>query len=141
MTADGERSPEGELHTVMRIETSTQIIWLCDDGILRSTSVPKAEMQLADAVEMIRAVAAAIGGIRRPICVDLTGLKSITREARNYFAGPETAAVECAAALVVRSPMARAMGNFFLGLNAPIIPTRLFTSDGPAIEWLRQYVP
>ncbi len=125
----------------IRIETNTQLFWLGDDGILRSSMKPGAVLQLADAQEMIRKLIAASDGIRRPACVDLAGLKSISRDARNYFAGPDTAVVESAVALVVRSPMAKAMGNFFLGLNASVVPTRLFTSEPAALEWLRQYLP
>ncbi|MDB5221287.1 MAG: hypothetical protein JWO86_9214 [Myxococcaceae bacterium] len=125
----------------LRIETNAQILWLGDDGILRADYKPRAELELADAQEIIRRLTAVSGGIRRPILVDLTGLKSISRDARNHFAGPETAAVQCAVALLVRSPMAKAIGNFFLGLNMSLVPTRLVTSKLPALEWLRQYVP
>ena len=46
-----------------------------------------------------------------------------------------------AAALLVLSPMARAIGNFFMGLNKAVIPTRIFTSEPLAIEWLQPYLP
>ncbi len=141
MTTLARPPPDAELLARMRIETNAQILWLGDDWILHSRAIPGAEMQLADAQEMIHKLIAASGGIRRPGCIDLTGLKSISRDARNYYAGPEPAVVECAVALVVRSPMARAIGNFFLGLNATTVPARLFTSEPPALEWLRQYVP
>jgi hypothetical protein len=36
--------------------------------------------------------------------------------------------------------VARAIGNFFMGLNKPLIPTRLFTSEAEALGWLREFV-
>jgi hypothetical protein len=125
----------------MRFETKAQVVWLDESGILRAQSKPQAELDLGDAQEIIRLIGAASSGIRRPMLADLTGLKSMSREARTYFAGPETAKVESAAALLVSSPMARAIGNFFMGLNKGLIPARLFTSESLALEWLRQYLP
>jgi hypothetical protein len=45
------------------------------------------------------------------------------------------------AALVIRSPMAKAIGNFFMGLDKTLIPTRLFTSEEEATQWARQFLP
>jgi hypothetical protein len=70
----------------------------------------------------------------------MQGIKSITREARAYYAGPDTAKVSTACALVVKSPMAKAVGNFFMGLNQSMVPTRLFNSEAQALEWLQQYI-
>lgn len=66
-------------------------------------------------------------------------IKSMDREARRFFAGPECAKAESAAALVIGSPITKAIGNFFLGLNKPIIPTRLFTNEADAIVWLKTF--
>ncbi len=41
------------------------------------------------------------------------------------------------AALVVPSPLSRAIGSFFIGLSKPPIPTRLFKSVDEALAWLR----
>ena len=40
----------------------------------------------------------------------------------------------------LRSPLTRAIGNFFLGLNKPLMPTRLFTSEEEALAWLKTFV-
>ena len=42
---------------------------------------------------------------------------------------------------LIRSPLARAIGNFFRGLNKPLFPTRLFTSEPEAMAWLRSFLP
>lgn len=119
------------------IELRSQWIRLGEDGIIYIRIRPRIEIDRADAEEGIRAVASLCNGKLRPALVDLSDLKSMTREARLYFAGPETAAVESAAALVIRSPLTKAIGNFFMGLNKPLIPTRLFTSETDALAWLR----
>jgi hypothetical protein len=123
------------------VETQTRRIWLDDEGIVRATAKPNSMMTLEDAKEHILTVAGLCGGIRRPLVVDITGHKAMNREARKYFAGAETAKVESAAALVIRSPMAKAIGNFFMGLDKTLIPTRLFTSEEEATQWARQFLP
>jgi hypothetical protein len=123
------------------LETSAQVFVVDPHGIVRVRSKPDAEIGLEEAKEAIRKISAAIGGARRPCLIDLSGTRSISREARKYFAGTETAKVESAAALLVTSPLARAIGNFFMGFNKALIPTRLFTSETEALEWLRALVP
>jgi hypothetical protein len=64
----------------------------------------------------------------------------MSRDCRKYFAGPETARVEASVALLVMSPLTRAIGNFFMGLNKTLVPTRLFTSEDDALIWLREFL-
>ena len=119
------------------VEVRTHLIWLEDDGIVRVKVKPNIEISLQDAQVAIRAVSEVCGGKRCPALVDMRGLVGMDRGARLYFAGVETAKVESAAALIIESPLSKAIGNFFMGLNKPIIPTRLFTSEEEAIAWLK----
>jgi hypothetical protein len=86
-------------------------------------------------------MAQTFGRVRRPTLVDVTALRSISRDARRFFAGPEPVEVVSASAMVVASPLAKAIGNFFIGLNKTSSPTRLFASEGDALEWLRGFLP
>jgi hypothetical protein len=42
-------------------------------------------------------------------------------------------------AVVVDSPMSKIIGNIYLGLNKPITPSRLFTDEKDAVEYLKQF--
>jgi hypothetical protein len=129
------------LRMTQHCDVRSQSISLGDDGIIRTKMKPEVfELELADAREVIQAVAALCGGVRRPALVDLRELRSMSRDCRKYFAGPDTAKVQSAAALLVISPVARAIGNFFMGLNKPLVPTRLFTSEADAVGWLRGFL-
>ena len=55
-----------------------------------------------------------------PLFCDLTNVVKMTKECRKHFS----------------SPISRIIGNFFLGANKPIRPTRLFTKKTEAIKWL-----
>jgi len=41
-------------------------------------------------------------------------------------------------ALLIASPLSRVLGNFYLRINRPETPTRLFSSEEEAGAWLRQ---
>jgi hypothetical protein len=70
--------------------------------------------------------------------VQLAEVRSVTRGARTFFASsPENMAVASKVAMVGASPIARVIGNFFLGLNRPPVPVRLFATDAEAIAWLK----
>jgi hypothetical protein len=120
--------------------TTSQRLSIDGEGILHIESLPGTEQTRADAEEVVAALWEIGGRRRRPVLVDLRRIKSMDRAARSYYAGPETASTQTAAALLVGSPLSRAVGNFFLGLNKPLIPTRLFTSEPEAIAWLRGFV-
>src|SRR5436309_3341524 len=102
-------APRREAH----VRTGT--LTLEDDGIVYVRVHPKTEMELADAQESLKAFDGLSEGRRCPILVDLSGIRSISREARLHFAGPEAARCHSAMALLIGSPLSRAVGNFFLG--------------------------
>lgn len=119
------------------LRTRTCLFW--EAQVLHARFLDRAEVTLEDARENTRAAAILTGGRRRPMLVDLRAIRSQTAEARVHFAGPEGAEVGLAVALWIGSPISRAVGNFFLGFNRPLMPTRLFTDEAAAIEWLLSF--
>ena len=109
-------------------------------GIARQEPFPESDFTLEDAREVTAAFATLGNGKPLPTLVDLRNVRWMQREARAHFSGPETAIVQSAAALIIASPLSRAIGNFFLGFNKPLFPTRLFTSETEALEWLKGFV-
>ena len=73
-----------------------------------------------------------------PLFIDMTGIKSTTREARKYMASMGATLVT-AAALITKSPVSRTIGNIFLKIDKPQVPLKLFTSEEKAREWLTQF--
>jgi hypothetical protein len=66
----------------------------------------------------------------------MRGVRSQSRAARDYFAGPEAEKATLAVALLIGSPVSRVLANFFLRLRPQRIPTALFTDEAAAIAWL-----
>ena len=118
----------------------TRACWLWNDGHLRCRFKADAEVVLADAVECVRASPAITGMRRVPALIDLRWLRSQSSEARDYFSAPEALLVSNAVALLVGSPLSRAIGNFYLGFNRPNVPTRIFNEESAALEWLQSFM-
>jgi len=132
-----------ELHlsiVMSEIKTRTEHIVLGEDGIVKCKAFKYSQHTLEDARENIEAVRTLAKGKRVPVLVDITEVKGADREARAYLASEEAAIVQCAAALIVGSPLSKIVGNFFLGLNKTKFPTRLFTSEKRAVRWLNTFV-
>lgn len=112
-----------------RYDEATKIVeFYCVNG---------AELDLADGRQCTAWAAKYTGGIPRPMLCDFANLKSQTKECRDYFSkGPEHLRVYSAVALLVNSPLSRVIANFFVGLNRPPKPTRLFDDRAKAVAWL-----
>jgi len=78
-------------------------------------------------------------GVAYPILADARHVSSITKEARDYFASTEGTGLMLASALLLDSVLNRFLGNFFLQINKPKIPLKLFTDENEALKWLEQY--
>jgi hypothetical protein len=67
-------------------------------------------------------------------------MQTIERGARQYHSGEEAARVAIAVALIVDTPVSRVLGNSYLGVSKPHLPSQLFTSEADALEWLKGYI-
>ncbi len=115
--------------------------YLDEQGVIRGREADTGTFELADAQEAIAAIRQLAGDRKRPLVVDISDLRTMTREARAYFTHPDHGEFLNAVALVVRSLLSRAIGNFFLGLNRPAVPTRLFNDEEEALAWVRTFLP
>jgi len=121
-------------------ELSHFYTWLADDGICRTVAKTNAEITLHSANENTQIITSFYNSKKFPLLVDTRNMKSITRDARSHFStnGRDTK-INCMA-LIVKSPISRVIGNFFIGLNKPQVPARLFDAEHEAINWLKQFV-
>ncbi len=126
----------------LKEETSTQkIYWDSENEIVWGelfADITKEELakENIDAQERIRD---SMNKEKTRVIIDMTAVFEISKEARDYFANERTASIQRATALLIGSAVSRTIGNFFLGLNKPITPTKLFTDPQEAIKWLRTF--
>ena len=113
--------------------------WLDDEGIIHGREVSDAVFELSDATEAMELIRKLAGGRKRGLLMDITRLRSMSREARSFFTLPAHTEVLHAVALQIGSHLSRAIGNIFLGFNKPATPVRLFTDETSALAWLRTF--
>lgn len=122
------------------IETRTSRVWLSDAGILRGQIKNGAKEKLEDACANVQAASKIAGGRKVPVLIDMRGMKSVSSEARAHYGSEIPAAYSLAQALLVGSLISRVIGNFFLGINKPPFPIKMFTSESEALDWLEGFI-
>ena len=128
-------------YTIMEhdIETLSATINI-DDSIVFVRIKQNCHLTLAHAVENLKAMEE-ISKVNGPILalVDSRGVKSTTKQHRDYFATDRVKKIVKVAAMLVGSPLSRSLGNMFLKITRPPVESRLFTSEINAREWLSSY--
>ena len=119
--------------------TSSGYTWLNEDGYIIAVGSNHQLHTLAHAVENTELIARIRGNVRRPFLIDMSKVKSMSKEAREYYAGPEPKKNITAVAILTTSLVGKAVANFFLLLTKPSVPTRMFTDFEEARKWLQQY--
>lgn len=109
-----------------------------EGNILRCTFADKLELTLEKASFCVQKRIAFSEGIDRLCLIDMRGLKSVTKDAREYLADEGSKCIT-AGALLIGSALTRTIGNIFLSLNKPPVPTKLFTDVQEAKEWLMRF--
>ena len=119
------------------IYTRTAKIWLDEHGICRFEAKSGERLELSDAQEALQAVLSLSDGNLPAILVDLRQLRAASKEAREYFSHEDNTRKIAALAFLVDSPLSTLLANFYIGLNPTGVPTKLFTTEEEAIQWLK----
>lgn len=122
------------------INTRCSKMWLDEKGIVREYFFPKTDFTIQDAKRSVALGLELSEDADFPWLIDMTNMKSITKEAREYFGKVENSHIK-AVGLITNSPVSKVFGNFFLRFNKPSIPVRLFSSEIPAYDWLEDFLP
>lgn len=122
----------------MTLTTRTSHYRHLPGGIIVQEIHSSSTQTLADARENVQAFNTLAAGRKHACMVDMRVPYQMERSVREYYASPEATALCSAIAMVVRSPVARIIGNLFLAMNRPPVPVRMFTDDAEAVAWLRR---
>ncbi len=122
------------------VETRSCILWLDEHNITREVFKEGVEIDVEDTLEILEARKKLLNGKKGPILADIRRLKSTTKAARDSGRHEEGARITTAFGILVGSPVSRMIGALFLRVVKPIYPTRLFTDEKEALEWLKGFV-
>lgn len=113
--------------------------WMGDDGIARTSVKPNIDIVLEHAIENSATVTSFFKDKKFPILIDARNIKSMSYEARHHFSAHGRETKTNAFGIIIGSPISRVLGNFYLGINKPAVPTKLFDNEEDATKWLKQF--
>ncbi|HRF99613.1 MAG TPA: hypothetical protein PKZ75_00770 [Bacteroidia bacterium] len=113
--------------------------WMGEDGIARTSVKPNIDIVLEHAVENSAVVTSFFKDKKFPILIDARNIKSMSYEARHHFSAHGRETKTNAFGIIIGSPISRVLGNFYLGINKPAVPTKLFDNEEDATKWLKQF--
>jgi hypothetical protein len=118
------------------IETESAQVSLRATDVVLVRLRPDVELEPRHADEIVRAAERLCGSTPHGTLVDVRAVRFISHETRQAFARARGRNVR-AVAVLVESSLQRTMGNLYLTVSRPTLPTRLFSAEADAIEWLR----
>src|SRR5256885_17065687 len=106
--------------------TRTAQVLLHDDGVVIARIQEGAKQSIEDARVTLAAAIAETGGARRPLLVDISRCRPLEPEVRHYYTGRLLVDAFSALGLLIEAtPFGRMMGNVYLRVARPGVPTRL----------------
>lgn len=113
---------------------------LGDDGILR-VRYPKNCHLTVEVMQKVHRQHLEITSVPGPLLVHAESVASAEYEAQQFASREDVAALVTGMGIIVKSAFTRAMAELFMRFHRPPYPTRVFTDEQPAIEWLAQFLP
>lgn len=113
-------------------------IWLSREGIIMNIG-SKPSQNKEDVAEYLSYIKRAAAGKPRPFLVEISRVRSMSKEVREEYNRQHTEDLVTATALVTSSSIGTMLGNILIGVSTSKVPTKLFTDPLKAREWLLQY--
>lgn len=110
-----------------------------EDNIIFCKYADKTYIDIDIAKQCVKARSELSNGTSYLTLIDLTGVKSINKKAREYLSTEGIQDIE-AGAYLVGSPLSKMIGNVFLKINQPQVPFRLFNDNDSAKQWLQSFL-
>lgn len=113
-------------------------VWLNEDGIIITLNNYVTHSE-EDAIENLRLTKQIAGEVRRPLLVDITNVRNMSKEARDQYTSPDNKSFITSVALITTSNVGKMIGNLFIALHKHNVPVKMFTEIDKASSWLKQY--
>ncbi|MES2396737.1 MAG: hypothetical protein V4549_12070 [Bacteroidota bacterium] len=110
-----------------------------ENGILIGTW-KKSFIDLTTAEKTVNGRLKVAAGQKYPFLVKIKSIRESTKEARVYLASEKACLGILAGAICVDSALENMVATVFLYMSKPVVPTKIFTDETKAKEWLAQFV-
>ena len=106
------------------------------DKILKIEFIPKSDINLEDAKEIVRIASEVAGNVTHCNLVDMRRMTFMNNEARKYFAQQDKATIN-AVGVIINSKVQRSLVNLYFKFSNPVKPTKMFETQEDALVWLK----
>lgn len=110
-----------------------------ENGILIGTW-KKTFIDLATAEQAINGRLKVSGGRKYPLLAKIKSIRESTKEARVFLASEKACEGITAGAICVDSALENMVATIFIYMSKPVVPTKIFTDETKAKDWLAQFV-
>lgn len=120
------------------IKTKISTVFLREDGILQININPDCEFITFDFNELM-AAAKTIGNGKKFLNLIIVGKNTLAdHDSRIASCSKEGALYKLADAFVISSLAQKIIANFYMKVNKPYVPTRFFSNEEDAVNWLKE---
>lgn len=124
---------------VSSVELGKISVCVTDSNVFIINIEKDTEVTLNVAKEVIAAMEQIADGRKMPVLIIAKDYSLPTKEAREFLADKDASPYASAEAYVISSMAQRIIGNFYLNVNKPQRPTRLFNKVEEALAWLELF--
>ncbi len=122
-----------------KVEIEKAFIYWDERGFVRVECKLGEKLGLEDAIAINKA-RRVVAPQKKHLCLfRAKQISYVSRGSRGLAAHKETEDITIAFALVFSSSIGRVLGNFFIQVDKPQYPTKLFTNEEEAVTWLMQF--
>lgn len=110
-----------------------------EEGIMIIHCKEDYQYEIQDVKDLVIAAGELSGGKSVPTLTIPGKYTEATKEALDFIFSKDSILYASADAFIAQSLSQKIIGNFYLKIKKPSIPTRLFTNEKSAIEWLKKF--
>lgn len=115
-------------------------ILIREDGIVQIEIIPDSEISVDEIIEGTDFVLERLDSIKAPVLFIANEFSLPSKESREYLAKKESLPYSLADAYVINSFPQKIAANFYLKVNKPARPTKMFNNREDALIWLKTYM-
>lgn len=123
-----------------RIELTHSTITLRDDGIIELQTHDDHVYEISDVLENVDAFGKLSNFQGAPVIVIGGSFTSTSSEARKFMATAESLKYSKCEAFILNSLPQRILINFYIKIDKPLIPTKVFKTKEDAIAWCKNHL-
>jgi hypothetical protein len=121
-----------------KINLKKASVGLREDDIVETDIFPEEELSVADIKEIVEAIVEVSDRRMMPQLIVAGELSGPDLDAMRYLAKKESSPTAIAEAYVIRSLSQKIIGKFYLSINKPARPTKMFGKEEDALDWLKE---